>query len=260
MIESIRNSKENKQPGILYGIGVGPGDPELMTIKALRILEECDVVFAPGKSRAESTAYGIAVQAFPKLEDRECICVEIPMVHDRKQLKQAYDRAADLVEERLRQGQKAAFLNLGDVTLYATYLHIHRRIQKRGFQAELINGVPSFCAAAAAFGIGLAEGHEQFHILAKPGQVEEGLKLSGTRVIMKSSRQSSQFQQLLEAAEQEGQEIFLAENCGMPGQRLLKGAGAVTGQEGYYSLILVKEKKKPQKSREEGNGGQADEA
>lgn len=120
-------------------------------------------------------------------------------------------------------GQKAAFLNLGDVTLYATYLHVHRRIQKRGFQAELINGIPSFCAAAAAFGTGLAEGHEQFHILAKPGQVEEGLSLSGTRVIMKSSRQSRQFLQQLEQAEQEGQEIFLAENCGMPGPAASEG-------------------------------------
>lgn len=80
----------------------------------------------------------------PELEERECICVEIPMIHDRKKLNEAYDQAADLVEERLRRGQKAAFLNLGDVTLYATYLHVHRRIQKRGFQAELINGIPSF--------------------------------------------------------------------------------------------------------------------
>ena len=254
-----KTRREKSETGILYGIGVGPGDPELMTIKALRILKECDVVFAPGKSRAESTAYGIAVQALPELEDRECICVEIPMVHDRKKLNEAYDQAADLVEERLRRGQKAAFLNLGDVTLYATYLHVHRRIQKRGFQAELINGIPSFCAAAAAFGTGLAEGHEQFHILAKPGQVEEGLSLSGTRVIMKSSRQSRQFLQQLEQAEQDGQEIFLAENCGMPGQRLQKGAGAVTGQEGYYSLILVKEKKKPQENRAERSGGKTDE-
>lgn len=208
----------------------------------------------------ESTAYGIAVQALPELEEKDCVCVEIPMVHDRKQLKQAYDQAANLVEERLCRGQKAAFLNLGDVTLYATYLHVHRRIQKRGFQAELINGIPSFCAAAAAFGTGLAEGHEQFHILAKPGQVEAGLALSGTKVIMKSSRQSSQFRQQLETAEQEGQEVFLAENCGMPGQRLQRGAGAVTGQEGYYSLILVKEKKKLQENRAERNGVQTDEA
>lgn len=258
MTDKIR--QEKSEEGILYGIGVGPGDPELMTIKALRILKECDVVFTPGKSRMESTAYGIAVQALLELEEKDCVCVEIPMVHDRKQLNQAYDQAADLVEERLCRGQKAAFLNLGDVTLYATYLHVHRRIQKRGFQAELINGIPSFCAAAAVFGTGLAEGHEQFHILAKPGQVEAGLALSGTKVIMKSSRQSSQFRQQLETAEQEGQEVFLAENCGMPGQRLQKGAGAVTGQEGYYSLILVKEKKKLQENRAERNEVQTDEA
>ena len=89
MTDKIR--QEKSEEGILYGIGVGPGDPELMTIKALRILKECDVVFTPGKSRMESTAYGIAVQALPELEEKDCVCVEIPMVHDRKQLKQAYD-------------------------------------------------------------------------------------------------------------------------------------------------------------------------
>ena len=242
-IDNEYSQNEYKQTGTLYGIGVGPGDPELMTIKAVRILRSCQVIFTPGKTREDSTAYTIAVQAVPELSEKECVCVDIPMIHDRTRLSQVYDQIGEMVKVRLLQGENVGFLNLGDVTFYATYLHVHRRILKEGLKAELINGIPSFCAAAGALGKGLVEGHEQFHILSKPGQVEKGLLLSGTKVIMKSGRQSEHFKECLKEAEKDGQEIFLVENCGMPGQRLEYGAETVTGNEGYYSLIIVKDRR-----------------
>ncbi len=232
---------ENKNEGILYGIGVGPGDPELLTLKAVRIIRECDVIFAPEADVRESVAYKIAVQAVPELESKICCGAPVPMLHDRTLAKQVYDKTANEIAEYLKQGKSVGFLNLGDVTLYATYIHIHRRVLAMGHQAVLINGIPSFCAAAAAFQIGLTEGHEQFHILAKPNQVEAGIHLPGTKVIMKGGKQVGKLKSCLE---QSGKQVFLAENCTMPGQRLGMGAQSITGEESYYALLIVKDQEK----------------
>ncbi len=234
-----QNRDTLEQFGSLFGIGVGPGDPELITLKAVRTIRECDVIFAPGSEVRESVAYKIALQAVPELAEKICVGAEIPMVHDRARVNRAYDQAADQVEGYLRQGKQVGFLNLGDVTLYATYLHIHRRILDRGYQAELVNGVPSFCAAAAALNRGLAEGHEQFHILSRPNQVADGLSLSGTKVIMKTGSRMHEIRELLLSS---GQEACLVENCGMEGQRIVTDAEGITGHEGYYSLLIVKER------------------
>ena len=241
---TITEQCEKKTEGILYGIGVGPGDPELLTLKAVRIIRECDVIFAPEEDVRKSVAYRIAVQAVPELEGKLCFGAPVPMLHDRTLAKQVYDKTAEQICSYLRDGKTVGFLNLGDVTLYATYIHIHRRVLAKGCQAVLVNGIPSFCAAAAAFNMGLTEGHEQFHILAKPDQVEEGLALPGTKVIMKGGKQVGRLKSCLERS---GKQIFLAENCTMPGQRLGHGAEAITGEEGYYALLIVKEQEKEMK-------------
>ena len=80
-----------------------------MTIKALRILKECDVVFTPGKAEWKVLHMGLPFRLCRSWEEKDCVCVEIPMVHDRKQLKQAYDQAANLVEERLCRGRRQPF-------------------------------------------------------------------------------------------------------------------------------------------------------
>lgn len=237
---------QNEKDGILYGIGVGPGDPELLTLKAVRLIRSCDVIFAPEENVRDSIAFQIASQAVSGLEEKICCGAAVPMLHDRSLAKQVYDQTADRIVAYLKEGKTVGFLNLGDVTLYSTYLHIHRRILAKGYRAELISGIPSFCAAAAAFHIGLAEGHEQFHILAKPNQVEEGIALPGTKVIMKGGRQLGNMKASLEAS---GQQVFLAENCTMPKQRLLRGAEAITGEEGYYSLLIVKEQKNEEETQ-----------
>lgn len=236
---------ENRNEGILYGIGVGPGDPELLTLKAVRLMKSCDIIFAPEKDAKKSIAYQIAVQAVPELEEKICCGAPVPMLHDRTLAKQVYDKTAEEIGAYLKEGKTVGFLNLGDVTLYSTYIHIHRRVLARGHQAVLVNGIPSFCAAAAAFNIGLTEGHEQLHILAKPGQVEEGIALPGTKVIMKGGKQVGRLKSCLE---QSGKQVLLAENCTMPGQRLGKGAESITGEESYYALLIVKDQEKEMES------------
>ena len=223
--------------GALYGIGVGPGDPELLTLKAVRLIKACDVIMAPGMDCRESIAYRIAVQAVPELAGKECVGVELPMTRDQARLRKSHEAAADLVEGYLKRGKIVGFLNLGDVTIYASYLYLHRLIAARGYGTALVNGVPSFCAAAARLGMGLAEGAEELHVLPQPEQIEEGLKLPGTKVIMKMGKNIGQVKERLKES---GLRTAMVENCGLPGEQVFSSASEIDEKAGYYSLLIVK--------------------
>lgn len=226
-------------PGILWGIGVGPGDPELLTLKAVRKIKECDVLMVPGEDYRSSIAYQIAQRAIPEVEKKPCVGVELPMTRDKERLAQAHETAAKQVMDLLAQGKQVGFLNLGDVTLYATYLYIHRLVQQAGYEARLINGIPSFCATAATLNVGLAENSEQLHVLSQPGQIEEGLKLPGTKVIMKMGKNLDRVKEIIA---QSGMEAMMVENCGLPGEKICRSVDEIHDGAGYYSLVIVKEK------------------
>lgn len=226
-------------PGILWGIGVGPGDPELLTLKAVRKIKECDVLMVPGEDYRSSIAYQIAQRAIPEVEEKPCVGVELPMTRDKERLAQAHETAAKQVTDLLAQGKQVGFLNLGDVTLYATYLYIHRLVQQAGYEARLINGIPSFCATAATLNVGLAENSEQLHVLSQPGQIEEGLKLPGTKVIMKMGKNLDRVKEIIA---QSGMEAMMVENCGLPGEKICRSVDEIHDGAGYYSLVIVKEK------------------
>lgn len=226
--------------GILYGIGVGPGDPELMTLKAVRRIRECDLILVPGTDYRESVAYQIALQAVPELADKPCVGVPVPMTRDKAAREEAHLRTARQIMGWLEEGKKVGFLNLGDVTIYASYLYIHRLIKAQGYETEMVNGIPSFCAAAARLGIGLCEDEDQLHILPQPEQIRDGLGLPGTKIIMKMGRQIGQVKEWLR---QSGLETAMVERCGMPGERVCHGAGEIDEKASYYSLVIAKERK-----------------
>ena len=152
--------------GTLYGLGVGPGDPELLTLKAVRLLREADVIAAPDKGSGEKTALTIVkdyIQGKPLLP-----CVT-PMVRDQKVLDATHDQIADSICALLEEGKNVAFITLGDPTVYSTYMYVHRRVLERGYEAVLVPGVPSFCAAAARLGRSLTEMDLPVHIVSARG-------------------------------------------------------------------------------------------
>lgn len=164
--------------GILYGVGVGPGDPELLTAKAIRLLRECDAVAAPKSADGRQTALDIASPYIG--QDKSILLFDMPMTHDRQARNASHDAAADALCALLDEGKTVVFLTLGDPTIYSTYWYVHKRVAARGYAAELVPGVPSFCAAAAAMGRALCEDGEMLHIIpATHGRTEEGLALSG---------------------------------------------------------------------------------
>ncbi len=225
---------------MLTGIGVGPGDPELMTLKAMKKLQACDLLVVPDADKGESTAYKIAVQAYPDLENKPTLVVRMPMTHDRAQWRASHRAAADQIEAQLDQGKHVAFITLGDPTVYATYMYVHKMVADDGYPTEIVSGIPSFCAVAAKLNISLAEGSQMLHIVPSSHGIESALAMPGVKVLMKAgSKMGSVRSQLIQA----DMDVSMVENCGMPTERVFHSAEEIPEDAGYFSLIIAKEKK-----------------
>ena len=227
--------------GKLYGVGVGPGDPELLTLKALRLIKDNEVIAVPGKEIQASVAYQIVKGAYEELDEKTLIPVAMPMTKDPQVLKANHDKAADQVESYLKEGKNVVFLTLGDTTVYSTYLYVHKRILERGYEAEIVSGITSFCAVAARLNMGLVEADQPLHVIPatyKAQEMDEILKLPGTKVLMKTGKK---MKQVKESIEKSGQKAVMIENCGMPSEKIYRSAEEIPEDSGYYSLIIVKE-------------------
>ena len=224
--------------GKLIGVGVGPGDPEMMTVKAIRTIRENDIIALPGPVAKETTAYGIAVQAVPELESKTLISLDFPMVMDRKQQERNHQAAANALEKILDTGENVVFLTLGDVTIYSTFSYVQHFVEADGYQVELINGIPSFCAAAAALGEPLTEWTQTLHIIPAVHKLDAALEMPGNYVLMKSGTKMEQVKQKLRES---GRRVMMVENCGMPDEKRYSRLEEIPDQSGYFSLIIAKE-------------------
>ncbi len=224
--------------GTLYGVGVGPGDPELMTLKALRVIQECDVIAVPGPDPSDSTAYKIAERTYPEIREKQILPIPTPMTKDQTLLSRNYREQTEIILHLLDSGKSIAMLTLGDPCVYSTYMYIHKLVRAAGYPAEIISGVPSFCAAAARIGISLAEREEQMHIIPASYQLEDALALPGTKVFMKAGSRLTDLKQLLQ---QQNCDTVMIENCGMENEHIYRSAEEIPEQGSYYSLIIVKD-------------------
>lgn len=230
---------ESAGKGVFYAVGLGPGDPELITRKAARILKQCPVIAAPRTHGAGMTALSIARQA-ADLEDKMILPLSFPMERDEEKRRANYERAARDVETYLAAGRDVALLNLGDVSIYATGGYLVDILSARGYETEMVPGVPSFCAAAARLGISLTTRDSPLHILPAGGvPLEEALDLPGTRVLMKAGRR---LPEVVSALEQRCllERAVLVENCGLPGERICTDLSQGT-DFGYFTTVIVKE-------------------
>ena len=223
--------------GKLYGVGLGPGDPELMTRKAERIIRQSPVLAVPDKGRGEKTALAIAGEL---AEGKELLTCAAPMVRDEGALDSAYKANADAVCAALDQGKDVAFLTLGDPTVYATYIYLHKKVAARGYEAEIVPGVPSFCAVAARLGAALCEKSQRLLIVpASHGDMDDCLDLDANLVFMKAGRELGALKDKL-AAHGLLDRASLAANCGMEGQTLCPRFADAAPDKGYFSVVLVK--------------------
>ncbi len=228
----------------LYGIGVGPGDPELMTLKAIRAIELCDVIAVPGSESSDRTAFAVVEQYLTGKTLMEC---RFSMSRDEEKRKSQRTQVADQICDVLTTGKSVGFITIGDPAIYSTYGYIHQLVSERGFATEMIPGVSSFSAAAAALNQVLCEGNQPLHILPAGGEenIEQWLDLPGNKAIMKSGKNLKNNLTLLKnRGFAEGTKI--ATRCTMEGEQVFDNIEQIESQEnmdqlGYFSIIVVKE-------------------
>ena len=213
--------------GIFTGVGTGPGDPELMTLKAVQVIRACSVIALPvsdpalekpvyeaagrrkeeqgnaagpdtGRYLAKCVAWQIAAGAVPEIGEKDRIWLPMPMIKDKEKLKAIHDRDAEALAELLDAGKDVAFLTLGDPTVYSTCMYVHKRLKRMGYETRIVPGIPSFCAAAARMDVPLAENRQEIHILPASYDIENSLELPGTKVLMKAGRKMSDVKRLLD--------------------------------------------------------------
>jgi len=240
MSEQINRNSSICQ-GIVYGVGVGPGDPELMTLKAVRIIREADIIAVPGKKAEDSLAYRIAAGAVPEISGKTVIGLEMPMTKDAKALAEAHEKGARVLEEYLKTGKTAAFLTLGDPTVYSTFAYLVPFLETDGFTVKYISGVTSFCAAAAKLNVPLCTEGEKLAVIPGLYDTDTDFSLPGTCVLMKSGRQIKELREKLKGC---GKDIMAVQNCGLEGEQTYCGLEEIPENAGYFLVVLAREKGK----------------
>ncbi len=223
--------------GTAYGVGVGPGDPELMTLKAVRLIRENDVIAVPGEVPEESVAYKIAVQAAPELAEKELVPVQMPMTRDRKRLEEEHRKGAKIIEKYLDEGRNVVFLTLGDPTVYCTFSYLQHILEAEGYPVVLISGVPSVCAAAARLNLPLTEWDETLRVVPALHQIGGSLDVEGTYVLMKSASHMKEVKELIRSS---GREAAAVIDCGMESEQVCRSLDEIPDDAGYFSLIISK--------------------
>ncbi|MDE6665934.1 MAG: precorrin-2 C(20)-methyltransferase [Ruminococcus sp.] len=222
--------------GKLYGVSVGSGDPELITLKAVRIIDRCRIIAVPRTKGEKTLALSIAEKAVD-LSNKKIVYIDFPMVRDRKILSENYERIADILCAELEKND-VALLNIGDISIYSTFSYIAERVESKGFETEICSGVPSFCAVSARYGKSLVKESESLHIMPYNAEKIRNDNFSdGTYVIMKCGKNSSE---LIEILREKGlvEKTYAVENCGLPNERIYNNIGEIS-QCGYFTVFVV---------------------
>jgi len=232
--------------GKLYGVGIGPGDPELLTLKAQRVLNSVPVIFVP---KAKITDEGMALQillnsvvAKTGAELRELI---FPMSKEPEVLKPAWDIAREAVLVALRQGKDAAFITLGDTAIYSTYMNLLAELRKAepGVVIETVAGISSFSQGAAMLNMSLCEKDEKLAILPVLSDVRAlrpELERFDSLALMKVGKRFADLRELLREM---GllQHASLLVKMGAPGEQVTRDLDKVDpASVTYMSIVIVR--------------------
>ncbi len=214
----------------LYGIGTGPGDKELLTLKAVRVIKEASVIFAPnnkGKNIALDT-----VEEY--LGDKKVVLIDFPMG---KVERIDYIKAAEIIYKEIPQGEYGAFLTIGDPMIYSTYIYIMEELEKTNMEVEIISGIPSFVAAAARTKQPLTVKGDSF--LLCDDFKEELLDSADSICILKTFKNK---EKVLNALENKNFDYKYIKRCTWSDEKILTDKEEIIKDSDYISLILGKKK------------------
>jgi len=228
--------------GTFYGIGVGPGDPELLTVKAIDALKKIDVLIAP-KTEKKSDSVALSI-AEPYLKPSvEIIFQTFPMVKDFASEKKIFEANKEEILNLLRGGKNVGFATLGDPMFYSTYIYIFRLLEPCGIKIVTIPGVPAFLAIAAQIGRPLAYGNDILTIIpatAELDAIKNFLDKADATVLMKVYKN---FPEVVDALKSRGliDEAVLVSRCGLDDEKIITDVAAHKDEPlNYLSTILTR--------------------
>ena len=246
----------SKEYGTLYGVGIGPGDPELVTIKAVKVILGSDVLVFPAKDKESCRAYRIVIEALrclredlgtdmEDIESKDLIFEQFPMSMNKAELISFHEETANKTASLLREGRSVAFVTLGDPSIYSTFGYIAALVGNMGYKVEQISGITSFCASANRLGISLVEGDEPLHIIPGSFDIRTALAMDGTKVFMKLGKnQLADLKELLVSDDIADVSVSGVSACGMSGESVARSAADISEDWGYLSTVIVKNTEK----------------
>ncbi len=232
--------------GKLIGIGVGPGNPEFLTVKAVKTLKAVQVICAPRSSKNKPSLALSIVQSVLDERTDSYVTMEplFPMIENKEELEHYWADAAELMINEMEKGFDVSFITLGDPSIYSTFSYVAKIIKNKGYKVEMVPGITSFTGCAASAGITLGEKDEIIIVVPKVDQrLEEILNHADAAVIMKTSRHSEMLQEIIQKDPRD-KEVTSVQNCGMENEEIFEGF-AKNGK--YLSTTIVKFKEPNQK-------------
>ena len=237
----------NGQPtslGCLFGVGVGPGDPELLTLKALRIIQAAPVVCVPqSETRTDSYALGI-VREYLDMDKQEILRLPFP-VDDPESAAGVWRSGADILAQRLYRGQDVAFVTEGDPMLFSTFIYVLEafKAEHPSIPVEIVPGVSSIMAAAASSGVPLANHGQRLAVLPTVYGIDdlsEAIASYDTIVLMKVNRELLQTLDHLETLGLAGKTVYVR-RVTTSGEKVIGDVSQLTHEDiDYFSLLIVK--------------------
>ena len=198
------------------------------------------MIALPGQVPEDTVAFKIVEGAYPELGKKELLAVPFPMSKDPEVLKSYHDAGAE--KSRLSWTRiKTWYFSHWEILPCIPHISmIHHRLVAQGYETEIVCGITSFCAVSARLNTGLVEKAEPLHVIPASYQIEDALKLSGTKVLMKAGKKMKDVKAELLS---QGAEAMMIENCGMPDEKIYRTVEEIPEDAGYYSLIIIKENK-----------------
>jgi precorrin-2/cobalt-factor-2 C20-methyltransferase len=229
----------------VYAVGVGPGDPELLTRKAERILRSVDVILAPVSNPGEASVALNTIREFIDEGRQEIVVHQFPMTSDRARLIPAWQEAASLIAAYAESGRSVAFITIGDPLFYSTFIYLLRILREQWPQIpiEIIPGISSINAAASEAALPLVEGDEKMAVIpATAGieQIQAALETFETVVLLKVKPLFPAIVNLLRATGREHTTLFV-ERVGSSRQKVLTDFSEIAAHSpDYLSLMIIK--------------------
>jgi precorrin-2/cobalt-factor-2 C20-methyltransferase len=227
----------SQNKGRLHGVGLGPGDPGLITRRAARLIEAAEVIAYPALAGGDSLARAIAAELIP--EGVREIVMNVPMSRERGPAQRAYDLGAAAIAAELEAGRDVVCLCEGDPLFYGSFMYIHARL-KNAYSVEVVPGVTSLTACAARAGLPLAARNERLTVL--PGPLPDAVlaeRIAGAEslAILKVGRHLPRIRAVIRELGLEAQAVYV-ERASLPEERVLPLAEAPEDAP-YFSMILL---------------------